>query len=407
MIFLKDVDATEMDNLLQFIYLGEVNIPSNALQRLIEIARDLGIVGLYMPNSDGKPKKHKRCRKKSFAFTPNQPKVKTEYDEYLGDDFDNFINDDEDEDGDDSGHWDTEERVEDAAAVAAVAEDMDLSGDTPPGVPFRRHKSDNPVWKHFKKSTKEERAKCDHCGAMLSCKGGTTGVIRNHLKAKHQLTVNFKVKPGTSELSRQGGIEKYIAFTPKQPKVKIENGEFLGDDFDNFTNDKYDEDDDGDDRGDWDTEERVEEPPESENPITEINLQPKKRQKMGTHDFQDEDQDDDTDRDEDEKRKETYFALRPRGNRRRKATCAMQGCGPTNRQVHRIPQHDPLRGVWIQVCQLWRAKNDVVHAQILIPSHLYRLWAWRLAMSRKALAYARFTSQQMIMSLARCLAQGY
>ena len=84
-----------------------------------------------------------------------------------------------------------------AAAVAAVANDMDLrgGGDAPPQPPFKRHKSDNPVWEHYKKSTKEEKAKCDHCGAMISCKGGTTGAMRNHLKSKHELTVEFKVKP--------------------------------------------------------------------------------------------------------------------------------------------------------------------------------------------------------------------
>ena len=93
-----------------------------------------------------------------------------------------------------------------AAAVAAVTEEMGMN---PPGrrgdmsqtvAPFTRPKSDNPVWQHFKRSTKEEKAKCDTCGAMLSWKGGTTGPMRNHLKTKHKLVVEHKVEPGTSEL---------------------------------------------------------------------------------------------------------------------------------------------------------------------------------------------------------------
>ena len=117
MIFLKDVDASEMDYLLQFIYLGEVSIPSNELHRLVEIAGDLGIVGLYMPNSDEEIKEQKRKRKKSnsFTFTPKEQKVKSEHYEFLDDDFDNYINYDkydEEEAANDSGHWDTVEREE-------------------------------------------------------------------------------------------------------------------------------------------------------------------------------------------------------------------------------------------------------------------------------------------------------
>ena len=85
-----------------------------------------------------------------------------------------------------------------AVAAAAVAGDIMSDNDTPPEVPFKKHKSDNPVWEHFKKSTKEEKARCDKCGALISCKGGNTGAMRNHLKSKHQLKVQFKVKLGTS-----------------------------------------------------------------------------------------------------------------------------------------------------------------------------------------------------------------
>merc|ERR1719245_1038068 len=45
-IFMKDIDPGEMEYLLQFIYLGEVDIPNLELERLIAISKDLGIIGL-------------------------------------------------------------------------------------------------------------------------------------------------------------------------------------------------------------------------------------------------------------------------------------------------------------------------------------------------------------------------
>ena len=45
-IFMKDIKPSEMEYLLQFIYLGEVEIPSLELERLITISKDLGIIGL-------------------------------------------------------------------------------------------------------------------------------------------------------------------------------------------------------------------------------------------------------------------------------------------------------------------------------------------------------------------------
>ena len=62
MIFVKDVEPSEMEYLLQFIYRGEVDIPSDELERLIEIAKDLGIVGLDAVNTDnGEKKSERRC----------------------------------------------------------------------------------------------------------------------------------------------------------------------------------------------------------------------------------------------------------------------------------------------------------------------------------------------------------
>ena len=60
MIFVKDVEPSEMEYLMQFIYRGEVDIPSEDLERLIEIAKDLGIIGLDAVNTDNGEKKSDR-----------------------------------------------------------------------------------------------------------------------------------------------------------------------------------------------------------------------------------------------------------------------------------------------------------------------------------------------------------
>merc|ERR1712154_118153 len=91
-IFMKDVDPSEMEYLLQFIYLGEVDIPSTDLERLITISRELGIVGLNAVKSEKEntqeetserrmPKVAKRIRKPPTIKevpTPKRPRVKAD-----------------------------------------------------------------------------------------------------------------------------------------------------------------------------------------------------------------------------------------------------------------------------------------------------------------------------------------
>ena len=116
-IFVKDVESSELEYLLQFIYRGEVDIPSEEIERLIEIAKDLGIIGLDAVNTDNGEKKSERRTLKGTkrkataspaASTSKQPKVKKEHDNPLGDeDFGDFIDDeqgalDDDDDGDDT-----------------------------------------------------------------------------------------------------------------------------------------------------------------------------------------------------------------------------------------------------------------------------------------------------------------
>merc|ERR1719414_760641 len=91
-IFMKDVDPSEMEYLLQFIYLGEVDIPSTDLERLITISRELGIVGLNAVKSEKEatqeetserrmPKVAKRIRKPPTIKEvppPKRPRVKAD-----------------------------------------------------------------------------------------------------------------------------------------------------------------------------------------------------------------------------------------------------------------------------------------------------------------------------------------
>ena len=62
----------------------------------------------------------------------------------------------------------------------------------------------------------------------------------------------------------------------------------------------------------------------------------------------------------------------------RKRTCVVPGCGPTNRKVHKIPQNNPLRGIWIQslglqsgevtkssrICEIHFTESDYVPGRV-------------------------------------------
>ena len=77
-IFMKDMAPAEMEYLLQFIYLGEVDIPSTDLERLITISRELGIVGLNAIKSEAEEAEGRRtpkAEKRKFAPTKKQPQV--------------------------------------------------------------------------------------------------------------------------------------------------------------------------------------------------------------------------------------------------------------------------------------------------------------------------------------------
>ena len=73
---------------------------------------------------------------------------------------------------------------------------------------FAPSKSDNPVWEHYDKCTTEDKAKCRKCGSIISCKGGTTSNLRGHLKAKHEIGVELKIKPTTAGSSSEASADK-------------------------------------------------------------------------------------------------------------------------------------------------------------------------------------------------------
>ena len=57
---------------------------------------------------------------------------------------------------------------------------------------FKRFKSENPVRDYFLRSRNDDRAKCETCENTISCKGGSTGAIRNHLGLKHKIVLDTK-----------------------------------------------------------------------------------------------------------------------------------------------------------------------------------------------------------------------
>ena len=53
------------------------------------------------------------------------------------------------------------------------------------------NKSD--VWDNFKK-VGPDKACCNHCNKMLSCKGSSTSSLHNHLKTVHKIIMDKKTE---------------------------------------------------------------------------------------------------------------------------------------------------------------------------------------------------------------------
>ena len=82
---------------------------------------------------------------------------------------------------------------------------------------FERFASQNTVWSYFLRNQNGERAKCETCKSRISCKGGSTGAMQNHLHWKHNIQVNAKGKQQVSSVNTNqnssGIIEKYFKTT--------------------------------------------------------------------------------------------------------------------------------------------------------------------------------------------------
>ena len=90
---------------------------------------------------------------------------------------------------------------------------------------FKRIKSENPVWDYFLRSKNGERAKCETCEKTISCKGGSTGAMRNHLSLKHKIFLDTKKtkQQASSEDTSKGStgaskIENY--FKPNKQSLE-------------------------------------------------------------------------------------------------------------------------------------------------------------------------------------------
>ena len=87
--------------------------------------------------------------------------------------------------------------------------------------------SSGEVWKYFLKNRHTEKARCKTCRTTLSCKGGTTTTLKNHLKT-HGITISTKrldseaeendeteVFPSTSKHSKTTPIRIFF-FAPRK-----------------------------------------------------------------------------------------------------------------------------------------------------------------------------------------------
>ena len=85
-IFLKGVDKETLKSMLQFIYAGEATVPSESLERMVEVGNELKVIGLMEEDVNNEFAKNiqggQKLFKKKKVYAPNQLKENKE----MGDD---------------------------------------------------------------------------------------------------------------------------------------------------------------------------------------------------------------------------------------------------------------------------------------------------------------------------------
>ena len=199
-IFMKDITTFEMEYLLQFVYLGEVEVPGPLVERLIAISKDLGIVGLDAVKEEhaiGEQRrmlyatKRKASAQISESLTSKVAKVAEEDPIYDND----TVHDDQQQDLFEEyldTHRDVEEDVIRQGHDSGLDEvkDDDFDPKLSPGRrPGRRKR--HMIWNHFKMSAADPKyAQCLHCEKLISrgstvSGGSTNSGMNNHFKSMH------------------------------------------------------------------------------------------------------------------------------------------------------------------------------------------------------------------------------
>jgi len=214
-IFMKDIEPAEMEHLLQFIYLGEVDVPGQELERLIAISKELAIIGMdAIKQEEDAPLQRripKLAKRKSTTTTienaeplpTKQARVKSDpiYDDELVDQdiFDGYMDNGEDDrvtEGDVQDKLGNEEEASNDQPSPATMPKM------PPMTSSRgTGKKLSPIWDHFSVSPLDPKyAQCIHCnkqisrGSSIPRKQGLSS-MKNHLKTQHREAVALSENP--------------------------------------------------------------------------------------------------------------------------------------------------------------------------------------------------------------------
>jgi len=213
-IFMKDIDPGEMEYLLQFIYLGEVDIPSLELERLIAISKDLGIIGLDSVKKEdeqgvaGERRTLHATKKRKLQsvtsktpvepITPKIAKVEGSLEEdpiydndvtATDDQQDPFDEDYMDGNGGRDGEADDSnvEVAESDVQNESVNEDRDNKQEDGDGDWFFP-RGPSEVWKHFMKKLGTAEISCSHCKTLYS-PNSATATLSRHLIVRHQIKI--------------------------------------------------------------------------------------------------------------------------------------------------------------------------------------------------------------------------